>query len=419
MSATVIRNTSYKLKLYVASISLAGGSVIAYMTCRAAEGLLLTANPQFVVIALLVAAGAWAETTLYDTTRINTAYPLVVAVLLVWGIVPAMWIVWPAMILLLCCGRAGPSRTMFNIAQLGLSAWAGGVAFCAAGGSIGAFSLSSDLFPLVVATVVYDAVNVFMVAIGIALRDDVGPMDALLDVYWTQRKAALPFQHALALVGAIMLIDQGLVGLLLLAVVLGALRYVLKLVQQPDTTESARREDPVTGLPNYRFLTQWLMGEGQRMVEEGTPFSILLLDVNGLKAVNDRYGHPAGDEVLRTIARSAAEIGRHDDQAVRYGGDEFVLLLTHTRPRDAVGVARRLVDKIRLDASRPIFHVSIGIAGFPDTADSPLAVLSRADQASCEGKRARQHTISVAVRRPEPSSAQVGAAAQSVCYAGE
>ncbi len=118
------------------------------------------------------------------------------------------------------------------------------------------------------------------------------------------------------------------------------------------------RHDSLTGLPNRRAYEERLAVETSRATRYRQPLSICLLDLDGFKAVNDRLGHPAGDEVLRHVARLIDE-SRVADDAFRIGGDEFAILMPHTDPAEARRGAERLAQDI---AAARLGDGSVGVS---------------------------------------------------------
>jgi diguanylate cyclase (GGDEF)-like protein len=116
-------------------------------------------------------------------------------------------------------------------------------------------------------------------------------------------------------------------------------------------------QDPLTGLGNRRALDRW-MGENLPRAERGQPLTLLLLDIDHFKSVNDRFGHAVGDAVLRRVAKVVASRCRERDLAVRYGGEEFVLGLTSLGHDDAVALAHELRDTM---ASQPWAEIGPGL----------------------------------------------------------
>ncbi|MFV2103316.1 diguanylate cyclase [Micromonospora sp. LOL_024] len=167
--------------------------------------------------------------------------------------------------------------------------------------------------------------------------------------------------------------------------------------------------DPLTGLWNYRYLRESLRREVERASRFGRMVSILVLDLDRFKQVNDTYGHPAGDTVLAEFARRVHGEVREVDLAFRQGGEEFVVLLPETDARGATIVAERLGAAVRGTPVSVVGHtgvrmpvpvtVSIGIAVFPDHADSGPQVLQAADEALYAAKAAGRDTWRVASAR--------------------
>ncbi|MCA9640561.1 MAG: diguanylate cyclase [Polyangiaceae bacterium] len=150
------------------------------------------------------------------------------------------------------------------------------------------------------------------------------------------------------------------------------------------------QRDPLTGLFNRRTLYEVLERELSR-VERGHPLALLMLDLDGFKKVNDTRGHLAGDELLQNIAAAVISSVRSVDLVVRYGGDEFVVLLPDTEEKAATAVADRVVDAIaavggaaRLD--EPV-TASVGV-GVAKSADTPRELIARADELAYVAKQA-------------------------------
>lgn len=154
-----------------------------------------------------------------------------------------------------------------------------------------------------------------------------------------------------------------------------------------------RREalvDPVSGLPNRRAFEDALQRELSRSERSDRQFSVVFLDVDGLKAVNDRYGHAAGDDLIRSVGRALQGVIRPYDFAAHYGGDEFALLLADTRDGET-SVTRRLT-RVSFQTSEQIqgeYSVSIGIARFPVDGTDAETLLKVADARMYQYKQNR------------------------------
>ncbi len=110
-------------------------------------------------------------------------------------------------------------------------------------------------------------------------------------------------------------------------------------------------------------------------------FCILLLDLDGLKEINDRFGHLAGDRALCRLAQTLTDCCRSIDTAARQGGDEFALVLPETGVAAATLVARRICDLLAKDAEEPGLSVSVGVASYPRDANTIGTLLFAADRA--------------------------------------
>lgn len=139
--------------------------------------------------------------------------------------------------------------------------------------------------------------------------------------------------------------------------------------------------DSLTGLANHRRLFEALHAEICRSKRTEREFSLLLMDLDGLKEINDRYGHQAGDRALCRLAHILADCSRSIDVAARQGGDEFALVLPETGAAAATLLARRICDLVTKDAEEPRLSVSVGIASFPKEADTIGTLLYAADRA--------------------------------------
>jgi two-component system cell cycle response regulator len=162
--------------------------------------------------------------------------------------------------------------------------------------------------------------------------------------------------------------------------------------------------DPLTGLYNQRYLRRHLSG----LVEsgQGRQLSVLMIDVDHFKSVNDSFGHPSGDRALRLIADSLRINTRVFDSLARYGGEEFVVVMPGTGPEEAAVAAERLrsaveaIEFLPLDGRRVPLTVSIGVACPPIAAGSPELLLQAADAALYEAKRNGRNRVEMARSLP-------------------
>jgi diguanylate cyclase (GGDEF)-like protein len=245
------------------------------------------------------------------------------------------------------------------------------------------------------------------------LEDDVGGRPALTpeivdriagrvrDVYGLGQVMAAPLVVGESVVGAIVVSRR--VGTswpestrrILNGAAVEASAALTRAVSHRDA-EARASTDALTGLPNRRYFDEFvsLLGQGRRA---GDAVGILMVDIDRFKALNDKYGHPTGDAVLRGVAAAIVSAVREDDVPARFGGEEFVVLLRNPAPGVAVEVGERIRAAVRAldfgDIGVPPVSVSIGVAvasGADHTVEELLAI---ADQNLYSAKRAGRDRV--------------------------
>ena len=167
---------------------------------------------------------------------------------------------------------------------------------------------------------------------------------------------------------------------------------VAAVVSERQRAEEALREardelaekaisDPLTGLANYRRFVDVFDAEADRSQRTGRSFALVLFDVDDLKKINDSHGHLAGTRALCRVGNTMRVYCRTIDTAVRYGGDEFALLLPETKSEGAYQVARRIATQVAGDGETPAISVSFGIGVYPVDGSTIEEVFGKADAA--------------------------------------
>jgi diguanylate cyclase (GGDEF)-like protein len=170
------------------------------------------------------------------------------------------------------------------------------------------------------------------------------------------------------------------------------------LARRADDASRDASTDALTGLSSYRTLQERLMHETERSKRSGESFAVLFCDLDRLKELNDRYGHERGNQVLRTVAEEVRRTIRATDMAARYGGDEFVVLLTRTDRAGALRVGDAVRERVEQAGERMGFgpgeiSVSIGVAEYDPAAPPDGPLLEQADKALYLAKAAGRNTI--------------------------
>jgi diguanylate cyclase (GGDEF)-like protein len=175
-----------------------------------------------------------------------------------------------------------------------------------------------------------------------------------------------------------------------------SIQALMTLVFAAEVSERRRQEehakqlavrDPLTGLANYRLLVERVDEQIKRYGRTNKPFVVLLMDLDGLKKINDEYGHLVGSLAICRLAEVLHLSCRETDTAARYGGDEFALVLTETSAESAALVAQRVAQRLSQDAEEPRLTVSIGIAEFPRDGATIEHLFSAADHSLYSDKK--------------------------------
>lgn len=175
--------------------------------------------------------------------------------------------------------------------------------------------------------------------------------------------------------------------------------------QRQDSLASQSLTDPLTGLGNRRYMDGRLNEEVARSLRFGTPLTLLLIDVDHLKEINDQGGHEEGDRALRAVAEGIRRTIRRSDVGVRLAGDEFAVLAPGSSAEEALELAGRIGDSVR--AEKAGCTVSIGLADL-DSAEEKSArgILRESDRALYTAKETGRDRASLSPRaasnRPEP-----------------
>ena len=173
---------------------------------------------------------------------------------------------------------------------------------------------------------------------------------------------------------------------------------LIKIRQTIDRLRGEADLDHLTGLANRRRFRVALTREVERWRRYGVPCALLLLDIDHMKAINDNYGHPVGDIVIREIASTLTRVSRDNDTAARLGGEEFALLFAGIEGTKAEFAAKRLLDTLASQEVEGVggISVSIGVASCPDHADSERALYTASDQALYVAKNEGRKRVAVA-----------------------
>jgi diguanylate cyclase (GGDEF)-like protein len=182
-----------------------------------------------------------------------------------------------------------------------------------------------------------------------------------------------------------LLLLQSFIGLQALMILIFAAE-VSERQRQEERVKRLAVSDPLTGLANYRVLLERIGMEIKRYQRNGRPFSVVLLDLDGLKKINDTHGHVVGSAALCRLAEVLYVSCRDIDTPARYGGDEFAVVLPEISAEYARKVAQRISQRLAEDAEVPRLTVSVGVAEYPRDGLTIEHLLSAADRTLYEIK---------------------------------
>lgn len=160
-----------------------------------------------------------------------------------------------------------------------------------------------------------------------------------------------------------------------------------------DQVSHMAASDPLTGLANHRRLIEVLETEIQRSRRTRRNFAVLLFDLDGLKKINDRFGHLTGSRAIKRLGAALGNNSRAIDTPARYGGDEFALILPESGEAEATHVATRICEQLQNDGQEPAITVSVGLAVYPQDGGNIDKLLGAADSALYRMKGKGQKTF--------------------------
>jgi diguanylate cyclase (GGDEF)-like protein/PAS domain S-box-containing protein len=214
---------------------------------------------------------------------------------------------------------------------------------------------------------------------GFSAKPQTRPMGAGRDLY-AVRKDGTEFPVAIGLNP--IETEQGML-------VLSAIVDITERKRAEEEIQRLASSDPLTGLANYRHLLEVFNREAERSGRTGRPVSLLLLDLDGLKAINDAHGHLLGSRALCRLALVLRQQCRLNDTPARHGGDEFAVILPETEIEAVRNLAWRVAERLANDLEQPPLSFSFGVASYPQDGRTFDQVLGKADRALYDMKRAR------------------------------
>lgn len=321
--------------------------------------------------------------------KLSLSVSVYLASIFVYGTGEAIWLAVLSNIIYGLLAKIQPVKIYLNLLQRSLTSLIVGAAFSELHGQAQALALPSSLGPMFISLVLYTFVNLSLVSVlSMFVRPDLHPRNA--EVFKAQIWVNSMLYGYTGIVYAVFISNWQLAGLLIFGVLMigvsELMHFSLQMVAEQQRRIKAEQElilDSKTKVYNYRFLSDWLDQKSTMQV------TMLFIDIDDFWAFNDLFGHEYGDLALYTVAQTIAKSIREDDQVIRFGGDEFVVILPNTPRSRGVLIAKRIQARLAelsdTGLARPL-TVSIGIASYPEDAGDRMELLRRADMAMYRAK---------------------------------
>jgi len=321
--------------------------------------------------------------------RHSLSVSIYLTAIFVFGTGEAMWLAILANLIYGLMADIDLIKVFLNLLQRSLTVLLVGLVFSFLHPNIGELSVPHSLPAMLIGLVLYNFVNLVLVSVITVLLDS----SAYAGIKHIFHPRIWFYYLMFGYVGVIFsffIATWQMEGLLIFgALLLGIseiIRYSFYLVAEQQRRIQAEQElvlDSKTKVYNYRFLSEWLDQDSDY------PVTMLFIDIDDFKLFNDTYGHEYGDEVLKTVAQTIRSSVRDEDYVVRFGGEEFVVILPHTNRARGLVIAKRIQAKLaelsELELEREL-TVSIGVASYPDDAQDRMELLRRADMAMYRAK---------------------------------
>lgn len=286
--------------------------------------------------------------------------------------------------------RLGLLKTSLNIVLKSFTCLSTGIVFAILHGWEASIRLPVSLPVMILCMLLYIAINIFLVSLfNFLLKGQ--PLSAVFQLLKPNILVNSIFFGYLGIAFSFIVSSLGNYGLIMFGILLMGIselfRYSLCLIAEQQRRIKAEQElvyDAKTKVYNYRYLSEWLDKE-----EIDKQTALLFIDIDDFKAFNDSYGHGYGDEVLLTVAQILKKLIRSEDRVIRFGGEEFVIILPNTTEARALQVAEKIHNKIADQAEIGLKHpitVSIGIATYSGQTMDRIDLLRRADMAMYQAK---------------------------------
>lgn len=298
----------------------------------------------------------------------------------------------PASLIQFVTRKRGLLNCFFNAGQLTLSTIAAATAAAVLRGLAVAGNEIGEILIVITMIIVFDVVNNCFVSAAIAIDQEQPWSSVLRRLLFVDRRNSVVLWYFVNVTGVLLTTYMGKAGTLLVFIGILALWAQLQFELEAARKSQEAQTDVLTGLFNVRYLEDWMAKEFPKIVSQEGTCSMVFVDVDSLKEVNDTHGHDFGDALLVHLGGILRSVVRSDDRVVRYGGDEFLLICQKAGLDEATGIGQRVLAAIK---QTPLTHegqdlsysVSMGVASFPEHSVLSRDLIRMADKAMYLAKK--------------------------------
>jgi len=323
---------------------------------------------------------------------VNPGFPLLMGALFRYGIAPALLVIVPSMLLHFWTRRHGLSNCLFNAGQFTLSLYAAKQVGSWMGWVAGVAATDRDLVTIVLMILAYDATNILFITGADLFVSKTSFLEAFVKNFFTDRKSLMAVRGFLTLVGTVISSHLGNTAFVVIFLGVMLLRRQNEFQKELLQKTKESQTDPLTGIYNLRYLREWVDTEFSNLALNNEPCTMIFIDVDGLKHINDLYGHDMGNCLLCHLSQVIKTSIRTEDVLARYGGDEFLVMCPKTNTSGGLVAAQRILNAARsesvsLGEAKIDINLSIGVASWPEHGDTAYDVIRMADKSMYMSKK--------------------------------
>ncbi|HHY11555.1 MAG TPA: GGDEF domain-containing protein [Firmicutes bacterium] len=244
----------------------------------------------------------------------------------------------------------------------------------------------------------YDVLNIILVTGSIVIDTRDPFWECFVRTFYFERRAILPQRTFLTIVAMLLTSHMGNIAFLIVFAGVISLRFQNIFQRELAVRTEEAETDPLTDTYNMRYLRRWLSTKIGTADDSKSHCSFIFADVDGLKTVNDKYGHETGNSLLVHVAQILVANVRSKDRVARYGGDEFVVACPDTDLAQATSVAMRILEASNkqpfvANGSKIAFGISMGVASWPEHGETAFDIIRMADKAMYLAKKSGGNTL--------------------------